>query len=524
MAELQVTVNPYHRSVSINGEEVIQRIIPFPDWFNSLASITCDYDDVLKKITDVANVHRYVSHYVEKQYYFKHLPDYIDWFYAEKEAQAAALAAKKAKWDALQAKLVEIQQYIENFEEYIQYIENNINGEDISVKVPDTTTDRTLADRFAETINVKDYGAVGDGVTDDSAAFQAAIAAAKAKNAILYIPVGNYLVNTLPDIAAYGSGNVIVPNTETEENDTYAAFELLLKFFKVQGAGTAYIYNGTIDFDDEEQVQEILDNTTVGQLIIHDCCPNAPGNDPVYLNNLYNTEEILTESGTYTVKVTGWYKVIVVSGGDGAYAWKRSSGFIDQVSGGAGGRIETHLRYYTKGQQIPVTIGAGGLASLLIRDSLDSQEQHNGGNTIFGDITVYRGGNNVSLVPMGFYSGQGDAISAGGTGIDNIAKFPTYALVKSDGSNFHIASLDAPTYGGGGAVWVRYTAGSITEATEDKLLWAIGDGKQGCVKLHYYDPAKDTNISIDTATAATIADLQSQIAALTARVEELENE
>lgn len=56
-----------------------------------------------------------------------------------------------------------------------------------------TTTGRTLQDRFADVVNVKDFGAVGDGVTDDTAAIQAAFLT----NKPVYIPQGNYKTDSL---------------------------------------------------------------------------------------------------------------------------------------------------------------------------------------------------------------------------------------------------------------------------------------------------------------------------------------
>src|SRR6185437_5029693 len=45
-------------------------------------------------------------------------------------------------------------------------------------------------------INVKNYGAKGDGTTDDTVAFQKAMAAL-GSNGLLYAPAGNYIVNTM---------------------------------------------------------------------------------------------------------------------------------------------------------------------------------------------------------------------------------------------------------------------------------------------------------------------------------------
>ena len=50
------------------------------------------------------------------------------------------------------------------------------------------TTARALGEHLAALVNVRDFGATGDGVTDDSSAFQTAISAAQIRSAPVYVP------------------------------------------------------------------------------------------------------------------------------------------------------------------------------------------------------------------------------------------------------------------------------------------------------------------------------------------------
>lgn len=83
-----------------------------------------------------------------------------------------------------------------------------------------STTSRSLGDRAAQVINVKDYGAVGNGVADDAAAIQAAFDAAFGTNASphgngggpnntpVYFPHGTYLINSSLRVTAVWGGRI----------------------------------------------------------------------------------------------------------------------------------------------------------------------------------------------------------------------------------------------------------------------------------------------------------------------------
>ena len=56
--------------------------------------------------------------------------------------------------------------------------------------------DTTVHTKLQETVSVKDFGALGDGVTDDTAAIQAAVTAIGTTGRTLIFPIGDYLCTT----------------------------------------------------------------------------------------------------------------------------------------------------------------------------------------------------------------------------------------------------------------------------------------------------------------------------------------
>ena len=92
-----------------------------------------------------------------------------------------------------------------------------------NVTATGSTTARTLANRFADVVNVKDFGAVGDGVADDTTAIQSAINSTSPFGEVFF-PEGTYKISstiTLPSssglsgitLRGIGWGSVIKPTS-----------------------------------------------------------------------------------------------------------------------------------------------------------------------------------------------------------------------------------------------------------------------------------------------------------------------
>ena len=122
-----------------------------------------------------------------------------------------------------------------------------------SVTATGSTTARTLANRFADVVNVKDFGAVGNGVADDTAAINSAIATLTDYKT-LFFPSGKYKVTAggilnfanLQFISVIGEGrsSVIYDSSTGSTAGNYFVFlpscnNITIKDLDIVGSSTA---------------------------------------------------------------------------------------------------------------------------------------------------------------------------------------------------------------------------------------------------------------------------------------------
>ncbi len=117
----------------------------------------------------------------------------------------------------------------------------------ISVLSTSSTYPRTLSARFSESVNVKDFGAIGDGVTDDTAAFQAAVnqsVAGISAQIIVSIPQGKYLISSTISIVGR---NVVFKGNGYNASQIIPAVALAGALFSFDGTGGTVKFQGMLD-------------------------------------------------------------------------------------------------------------------------------------------------------------------------------------------------------------------------------------------------------------------------------------
>ena len=96
---------------------------------------------------------------------------------------------------------------------------------------------RTVENKLQESVSVKDFGAAGDGVTNDTAAFVAAFANMTA-NTSLYIPAGHYILDS--DGSGWGGNYITIPVSNVS---IYGAGDSSTKIELTGTTGKGFLYS-----------------------------------------------------------------------------------------------------------------------------------------------------------------------------------------------------------------------------------------------------------------------------------------
>ena len=183
-----------------------------------------------------------------------------------------------------------------------------------------STTARTLANRFADVVNVKDFGAVGDGVTDDTAAMLAAEAAGES----VYFPEGNYKVTVVPKLGvSWGIGKVFISGIQTYLHPTTGPVnEVFVSVFGPNNTATADAYaelQRAIDFAQSVDLPLTLEQNAkyaigTGLTFKHGRSLSDTKGYNVYLNGNYST--FYTTSVINTISIVP--RCLIANAGTGA--------------------------------------------------------------------------------------------------------------------------------------------------------------------------------------------------------------
>ena len=154
--------------------------------------------------------------------------------------------------------------------------------------------------------NIKDYGAVGDGVVNDQAAIQAALnAATNAGGGTVFVPPGTYKINSLLVL----QNNVEFTGTgESSKIQTSGDFYAVSATNKNRAAIRNIYFYGTGSGDSNRGIS--LSSST--EIIVDNCIIENFGSIGIYLNssNQCIIAHNIVNNNNYGIRIHGWKNVI----------------------------------------------------------------------------------------------------------------------------------------------------------------------------------------------------------------------
>jgi hypothetical protein len=165
-----------------------------------------------------------------------------------------------------------------------------------------------VGDKLAQTVSVKDFGAVGDGIVDDTDAILAAIAAMPANGSGLYFPTGTYIVNSdyVNGLKFNGKSNFVLngygATIKVADNAAVTTDHEVMFFINCQNGAI----NG-LTIDGNRSNRTVTIETTSHCLSITDYCSNIVVNDVVCKNStcdgIYVSTTVLGTQASYPTDI-----------------------------------------------------------------------------------------------------------------------------------------------------------------------------------------------------------------------------
>jgi len=219
-----------------------------------------------------------------------------------------------------------------------------------------STTARTLGDRFGDVENVKDFGAVGNGVADNYAAFNAAYTAAAA-GSVIDIPFGKYYFS----LSVSGSKKVLWSSNGATNGDG----SLPIADYNLPGV-TETFWQGSKMF--KKSVSEATDYAVT--------------------RFDYN----MTHSGGSAVVNSNIVGNLTVSGSPNSYGWCTNF-TLNSTATGSG----QHVALHGAANRTAIPSGGSGIMSPLFAAGIAAADQTNQPSSIAGslvglELDVYGGG------------------------------------------------------------------------------------------------------------------------------------